>query len=264
MTEIRQELETRLRTLIDASSRAKQAETASPFVDKVPALAADKREAWSAFLCSIATTESIETMIIEPIRRAFSWSPFVLEYLQAHGDDERRHYELLSGYVKRTFDYEKRRKSLSDVVVYGTLLPGFARVGHRKPLYLLAALRFYEAFSLDFYKILKTLATTDGLHSLVVLIQTIEKDELRHLAGLDALVRAHCEEHGPPSAADLLGIRSLLNLLLFDINIAPWAVYNRRVRRNALAIGVEPARMNRDARAAAEDAVRFVAGKKGL
>ncbi|MBI3554965.1 MAG: hypothetical protein HY074_01725 [Deltaproteobacteria bacterium] len=251
--------EARLKSLIEAGVRSRQG-VSEQFFDLCPTLAADKRLAWASFLCSIATTESIETMLIEPIRQAFAHSRPILDYLDVHGDDERRHFGMLTSYVKRTFDFEKKHKSTTDVVVYGVLLPRFAKLGRFKPLYLLAPLRFYEAFSLEFYKVLKRLAQSDGLPQLVLLIQQIEKDELRHLAGLDTLVRAHRDSAGAPTRADLVMIRSVLNLLLFDINIAPWAVHNRRVRRNALAIGIDPAQMSRDARGAAEDALQFAGG----
>ncbi len=251
--------EKRLQALVDAGTRAR-AEATEDFVDSCGSLSTEKKNAWASFLCSIATTESIETMLIDPIRKAFAGSKAIVAYLDAHADDERRHYDLLTAYVKRTFAFEKTHRSTTDVIVYGFLLPKFSTLGQKKPLYLLTPLRFYEAFSLEFYNILKVLAVADELPQLVSLIQSIEKDELRHLAGLDALVREYRESSGVPSAGDLLLINSVLKLLLFDINIAPWAVHNRRVRRNALAIGINPDKMGRDARGAAAEALRFARG----
>ena len=255
--------ETRLKSLTEAGARSRPGLNET-FHDSCEhrCLSAEKQNAWANFLSSIATTESIETMLIEPIRKAFGSSMATLDYLDAHGDDERRHHQLLTSYVKRTFGFEKKHRSGTDLVVYGFLLPHFSRLGRYKPLYLLTPLRFYEAFSLEFYKVLKILAQADGLPRLVALIQSIEKDELRHLAGLDTLVHKYRENTGTPSRADLMLIRSVLNLLLFDINIAPWAVHNRKVRRNALTIGIDPAKMGHDARGAADDAFRFAGGRK--
>ncbi len=256
-------IEERLSSLTEAGKKIQQSVPVD-FRD-LHSLSEDRRIAWASFLCSIATTESIEKMMIEPIQEAFSESDscdVISEYLTMHGEDERRHYQMLTDYVQKTFQYEKKRRSGSDVVVYGFLLPQFARLGSLKPLYLLTPLRFYEAFSLEFYKSLKKLAATDGLNSLVQLIQTIEKDEFRHLAGLEILMREHRDKSGDPSAADLLVIRSMMQVLLFDIEISPWAIHNRRVRRNAMAIGIDPVQMGRDARGAAEDAIQFAKGTK--
>jgi hypothetical protein len=251
-------LEARLQQLSAAGARANGPE--ADFADEASHLDLRKRTAWSKFLCSIATTESVEDLLIEPIREAFADSDAILRYLDAHGADERRHHELLTAYVSRTFGYVKRRRSGSDIVVYGMLLPGFSRIGRSRPAYLLTALHFYEAFSLEFYQTLKDLAARDGLPSLVRLIQLVEKDELRHRAGLEALIREDRRRHGAPGATDRLAIRSLLQLLLFDIDVRPWAFHNRRVRRNAIVIGIDPEAMGRGAAEAARESLAFATG----
>ena len=241
-----------------ASLTAHAPESTPSFVDEISTLSPEKREAWAQFLSSIATTESIEHTIIAPIAKSYEDQEEVSVYLKSHAQDEQRHYVMIRDYVSSSFHYVKSRRTGSDVMVYDTLLPQIARVGTIKPLYFLAMLHFYEAFSVHFYKSLKRVAEADKLPGLVALIQAIEKDELRHLAGLEGLVLLHHAKKGQPGVLDLLAMRVLLGLLLIDIKTAPWAFFNRKVRRNVTCIGLIPETMDHDALQAAKHSLRFV------
>jgi hypothetical protein len=248
----------RLRTLSEHGRKAQEAMASWEARDDAAHLAAGKRDGWARFLSSIATTESIEDSLIQPLFKAFSGDAATEAYLETHAADERRHFGLITGYVKRSFDFVKTRRSLMDRIVYDTILPRIAFLGERRPLFFVGILRFYEAFSLDFYKTLRRLAERDRLPVLLQLIQAIEKDELRHLAGLEALGRALRARQGAPSRAELLVVRGILELLLFDINTRAWALHNRRVRRTVLSIGLDPDEMARDARKAAARTIELL------
>src|SRR5579859_156055 len=137
----------RLRILSGQPEKAgtSQARASSP--DRADLLPVAKRQGWARFLSSIATTESIEAELIGPLRHVFAGEAEVQDYLTGHAADEQRHHETLRDYVKHTFGFEKRSRSLSDRMVYDTLLPRVAMLAHRRPLCALAILRFYEAFS---------------------------------------------------------------------------------------------------------------------
>jgi rubrerythrin len=226
--------------------------------DSAAALAPERRQGWARFLSSIATTESIEGLLLEPLKESFKDEPAVLEYLEAHASDERRHFEIFRDYVRETFGHEKRGRTFSDRVVYDTLLPGVAWLARRRPLCALAMLRFYEEFSVEFYSVLKLLAERDGLSGLLGHIRAIEKDELRHLAGLEELIRKLVERGGGARASDVWLSRGILRVLLVDIDTRGWALHNRRVRSNALAIGIDPGVMSAQAERAAAASIEFL------
>jgi hypothetical protein len=118
-------------------------------------------------------------------------------------------------------------------------------------------LRFYEAFSVDFYRVLKRLAERDRLSALLGIIRTIEKDELRHLAGLEELMRRLQGRGRGATWLDRMIVRGVLFVLLIDIDLRPWAVHNREVRRNALNVGINPIEMNVQAVKAARSSLGF-------
>jgi hypothetical protein len=250
----RQTGEARLAVLIEASLRNKEKGAPRVPADSIGKLSQEKRAGWARFLSSIATTESIEEAIIAPIgiHHAFA-SPSAQEFLRHQEEDERRHFDLLTDYVKETFDYRKTKKSVSDLVIYDTILPKLGRLFRDWPVGPLVCIQFYEAFSLYFYKLLKECATRDELFGLVSILEAIEKDELRHLSGIGVLVQKWKETKGLPGKLEVTGIRALLQLLLIDIDLAPWAIHNREVRRSALAIGLDVQKMGKAARKSANE-----------
>jgi hypothetical protein len=109
----------------------------------------------------------------------------------------------------------------------------------------------------EFYRILKRLAISDGLENLVGIIREIEKDELRHLAGLEELIDLVILRDGMPRASDLWIARGILAVLRIDIDLRGWAVHNRKVRRRAVAIGIDPEEMAAQANRATRRALEF-------
>jgi hypothetical protein len=242
----------RLRTL-----SGRTGETGPVNRDGIEGLTQARRDGWAGFLSSIATTESVEHLLIDPLKESFPGDAEVLDYLVSHSTDEQRHFEVFRDYVRTTFGFEKRRRSLSDRIVYDTFLPKIAQAARKRPMLALAMLRFYEAFSIDFYRTLKKLALGDGLESLNTIIRSIEKDELRHLAGLEELIRRLKARGVRPAMLDRALIRTILFVLVADIDIRAWAIYNRKVRKRACAVGIDPDTMSAQARKAARESMRF-------
>jgi hypothetical protein len=246
----------RLRILSGQPEKA-VATPAEPAVDLPTRLSPARQKAWAKFLSSIATTESIEALLIGPLKDAFPGEADVQAYLAGHASDEQRHFETFRDYAKGTFGFEKRKRSLSDRVVYDTLLPWVATFARRRPICALALLRFYEAFSVDFYRVLRRLAERDGLTGLLGIIRSIEKDELRHLAGLEELIRRLRARGQKTSWFDRAVVRVVLFALLADIDLRAWAVHNRQVRQHAREVGIDPIEMRRQAVKAARHSLGF-------
>lgn len=221
-------------------------------------LTPEKRQGWAKFLLSIATTESVENLLMEPLVGFFKKDSDISTYLAAHAEDERRHFRVLTEYVLRSFGMTKKTRSLSDRVIYDTLLPGVGRAIATRPYCSLGMLYFFEIFSVDFYDILKKKSRKDGLIHLLKIFQGIEKDERRHLAGLRALSELLVLRVGPPSRGDLAWLRWILRLFQADIHVGRFAIHNRKVRKSAQAIGVDPAWMNQNAKNSARNSLEFI------
>jgi rubrerythrin len=230
---------------------------ASPAVDQPVGLSLARQQGWARFLSSIATTESIEAMLIGPLKDAFRGESEVQEYLAGHAADEQRHFEIFRDYASGTFGFEKKKRSVSDRVVYDTLLPWVSAFARRRPICALAILRFYEAFSVEFYRVLRRLAERDGLSGLLGIIRSIEKDELRHLAGLEELIRRLKSRGARATLFDRGIIRSVLFVLMVDIDLRGRAFHNREVRRHAREVGIDPVEMHAQAVKAARNSMEF-------
>ena len=246
-----------LETLVEHAARINEGE---PYQAKADVLKINESEknAWAAFLLSIATTESIEESIISPLLKTFAGDALVERCIDYHARDERRHHSLLSEYVQKTFSREKKTRTASDILVYDTLLPKITSALALRPACLLGILYFYEIFSVDFYKVLKSRAHAHDLPGLFDLLQTLEKDELRHLACLQALMDRLPARSLAGRISDAAFLRSTLELLLIDINPSRWAYHNRHVRKNVLTLGMDPIKMSTDARKSARRALQFI------
>jgi rubrerythrin len=251
----------RLEILVDHAQKINEGEFFQVQADEAGHLSRGQRAAWGSFLLSIATTESIEESLIEPLKKTFSHHALLTKCIDFHSRDERRHFQLLTEYVKKSFKMTKTYRSQSDLVVYDTILPKVTKALSHRPACLIGILHFYEMFSLDFYKELKVRATDNGLKNLVTLIQTLEKDELRHLACLELLMENLEKRSRLGITFDKLSLRAVLELLMADINTREWALHNRHVRKNVLSIGLKPADMAGNARKATKKATELVGGK---
>lgn len=253
----------RLATLATHGAEADRLQSGLEPRDDVSHLSADRRAGWRRILSSVATTEGVERTLMDPIREAFASEPEILAFVTTHQQDEHRHHVLLSRYLKNTFDYVKTKRTTSDKIIYDRVFPRLARLFRRKPLYGLSMLHFIENYGVSFYRGFKAQAEADGLHELVRLLKQIEKDELRHMAGLDALIAIL--EHGaaPLTLTDKLWIRGCLEAMALDINMRPWAVHNREVRDHVLKLDLDPEALTRAARAAVTKTYAEFTGRGG-
>jgi rubrerythrin len=208
--------------------------------DDLSHLSSEKRASWQRVLSSIATTEGIEATVMDPLLVAKRADAEVLDYLEVHAADERRHHELLAGYLKNTFGYEKKSRTLSDRIFYERLLPAMSQTFRYKPLYGFALLYCYERFAMAFYVPLRTKAQTDGAQNLLSLLQSIEKDELRHVAGMEHLLKEEIRAQGGLRLGDLKAVRAMLSLMLVDINMSSWAFHNRDIRAHLQELDISP------------------------
>jgi len=212
------------------------------FVDSkevVNALSEVKREAWKKLLSSVASVEATEDDVLKPVAEFFNSEPVLKNYLQSHAQDEYFHAELFKGYVKETFSYVKTKRSLTDQLIYDRALPFLANRAQNRPIPFALAVLFYERYASFFYEKLKTQAAVDGLRGLVRLIEAVEKDERRHMIGIESVVH-YIQLEKKIDFIDRVSTRSLLELLLVDVNQSRYAIYNRKVRRSMQAIGIDP------------------------
>jgi hypothetical protein len=210
------------------------------WADDLSHLPEARRASWRRILSSIATTEGIEATVMDPLLVAKRNDAEALEYLEVHAADERRHHELLKGYLKNTFDFEKKTRTMSDRVFYERLLPAISSAFRYKPLYGFALLYCYERFALSFYTPLRVRAQSDGAQNLLTLLQSIEKDELRHIAGMEHLLKEEIRLQGGLRLGDFGAVSSMLRLMLVDINMSSWAVHNREVRAHLVTLEINP------------------------
>lgn len=216
--------------------------------------------AWAGLLASISTSEAMEGVLLEPLIFGMKDNLAVARWTEVHSQDEVRHLTIINRYLKNTFQYEKKKKSFTDIVLYEQLLPLIAKKGEQKPIYILAILYFYESFSIDFYKEFKIRAQQMGLERLVQIFRVVEKDELRHVAGIEHMIDYVHRTQRRPHLLELLSVFLILLIVVADINTSWLAFYNRRVRRNVKAIGIIPADMNRQAYRNAWSTLKLIRG----
>lgn len=210
--------------------------------DDLSHLSEEKRASLQRILSSVATTEGLESTLMEPMLAAKSGSdPQAYDYLASHAADERRHYALLCGYLKATFGYIKSKRTFADQVLYDRVFPRISAVFRSKPLYGFALLYCYERFSITFYSKLRAQAQANGAQNLTSILQAIEKDELRHVAGMDHLMVAEVRKQGGLGILDRQVVRAILRIMLLDVDMRPWALHNREVRRHIESLGIDPA-----------------------
>lgn len=231
--------------------------------DDVSHLSPEKRLAWAQLLSSAASAEESEEMVIAPILKAFDFSPRLHQYLAMHAADESRHQVLLKTYVRETFQYVKKKKSLTDKIIYGGVFRGIRGITEKRPLAIIVATLFYEWFAEEFYSDLIQAAERDGLPELKNLFIEIERDEKRHRAGLKAVLAMWKREGKPVDAVDLAYTRALLEIVQIDVNTASWAIYNKKLRRNLTAVGMDPETIYQRSRAYAKRAYNELKNLQG-
>ena len=236
-------------------------------VDRVDGLDDRKKQGWRRILSSVATTESVEEIMMLPLEKAFKDYPEIVRYLVSHKQDETRHHQLLNRYLKNTFDYVKIERTFSDRWIYDRILPRVAKRLESKPLYGLAMLLFFEMYGVGFYKNFKNQAERDGLSGLAEVVKLIEKVELRHMSGLDLLCSYYMSSSGRNGRVtwfESLLLRFCLLILVLDVNMSRWAIHNLEVREHVKMMGLDPHDLTLGAYQAARDVYRKVARKEVL
>lgn len=213
----------------------------SAWMDDLSHLCESRRASWRRILSSVASTEGLEATIMEPLIESKKGEKEAYEYLTVHANDELRHHALLTGYLKGTFGFEKKARTFSDKVFYDKILPAISSSFLRKPLYGFALLYCYERFAGLFYAPLRNSAQADGAQNLLNLIQSIEKDELRHVAGMEYLMKEEIRRQGGLKWGDMPAVSAMLGIMLVDLDMSVWAVHNREVREHIENLGIDPA-----------------------
>ena len=254
----------RLQTLTLRNNEAHERFSNLNSMDSTQNLTTSKRAGWCRILSSVATTESVEQTLMTPLEKGFKDSPEILRYLESHKQDEMRHHETLNRYLKNTFHYVKLKRTLSDQIIYDLALPQIAKLFQYKPIYGLSMLLFFEIYGIAFYKTFRAQARADQLPELAHIVQLIEKDELRHLSGLDTLYSYSLSVHGPCSWFDRKIILWFLKILVLDVNMSRWAFHNRKVRAHAMKAGLDPDVLTKGAYSAAREVCKRMTQKEAL
>lgn len=217
-----------------------------------------KRKAWQKVLSSIATSEGMEHLVIEPLIVYFASQPLTQKYLLRHAEDEKVHHKLLSQYLEDTFLFKKKNNTLSDVLFYRVLLRYLKRRIRSMPLLGLAILNTYELFAVQLYKNLKHRAMIDGLNNLAKLIEEIEKDEREHLVGMNLLIKDILKGEKQLNPTQLRIIKIWLLIISFDVHMGKFSFHNRKLRKAFATIGITDQTNVKAIKSALRNTIRMV------
>jgi len=225
--------------------------------EKMKHLSVEKQIHWGSLLSSLAASENIENLILEPLILKYKSKPEIHSYLLVHSEDEVKHYRWLSTYVKENTSYIRGGRSISDIIFYDILLPRLSSLTEKKSYFLFALMYFYELFTLDFYKELIRAAEEDGLQSAEIIFQHIRQDEVRHcLAAKELLKEALRVEKF--NSLEKLKIASILKVFQFDMATFFWCLHNKRVRKSSIGLGISPSRMWEMSSQAMRQTIRYI------
>lgn len=239
------------------TEEGERAQAPLPFslMDSSDHLSIERKTAWAQLLSSAASAEESEEMVIHPILKAFEYSDLLHRYLLTHMNDESRHQKFLKDYVLTNFNFVKKRKTLTDIIIYKGIFRGVSLVSEKRPLPIIVAILFYEWFAEEFYSELTERAGADQLHNLKNLFIHIEKDEHRHRAGIKALLAIWKSEGKKIDQVDLILTKFLLGVTRMDVNTASWAFYNNKLKRNLSNLGMDTEKIYRHSKAYADKAI---------
>lgn len=243
------------------AEKSSSTQTSTTFKDDVTRLSSEKQLIWGQLLSSAASAEGAEEMVINPVLAAFENNPVLHKYLHIHLTDEARHHKLLKAYALENFGFERKKKSLSGIFIYNGLFRIVALISKKRPLPILTAILFYEWFAEEFYSRLMKQAKEDGLHELKNLFAHIEKDELRHRAGIKAIMTIWKNEGWKIDKMDLFYTKALLSVTLFDVCTADWAVHNKKLISNLTRLGFDTKQLYDLSKTYAEKAVNELSNK---
>lgn len=195
---------------------------------------------WQRILSAIATSEGCEQRVLAPVLEAYRGTAFE-EGLERHSSDEQRHHEQLSVYLCDYLNYSKDAPTLADTVFYDFGLSKLATYFKKQPQHGLVLLLFYEVFSTELYTSLQRAARHAGLVELAKLLHEILRDERRHIAALNNLLRSEISQQPklPQRLADK-AFSVMLQGFAWDLSFAPAALHNRSIRESLFIIGVDP------------------------
>lgn len=215
--------------------------------DSVDHLPSQAQFAWRRVLSSIATTEALEKTVMEPLLASVRDAKLTTEtaYLASHSLDEHRHAALLKTYLVRTFGYVKAKPTFTDRWIYEKLIPAGVGRFRASPIVGFALIHAYEAFSLEIYPQLILKAQEDRVPEAHALLRQISKDELRHVAGVKALIELENSRRGTRalSTIEAATLRAFLALMVVDTELSPAAVYNRELAVAMGELGISPSKM---------------------
>lgn len=199
-----------------------------------------QKQAWAEILSSAATAEGEEENMVRPLRDFFKSIPILNEYIELHAQDEHRHASMLQLYILKTFQYEKKQRTFTDRVIYDFLFQKLRAQAAHRPLPFLTTLYFYELYAEEFYSQLKKQSEVFKMPHLTEFFSTIQKDELRHIAGLKALIQVWSQEKWSANLYDLVLTKFLMWVVRLDVNTGWWAFYNKKLKRNMKILGLDP------------------------
>ncbi|WP_158998273.1 hypothetical protein [Pigmentibacter ruber] len=208
-------------------------------IDNIEHLDHNLVDCWKKLIASIATTEGIEDLIISNIMLAFIDNEKKFNFLKSQKLDESIHTNKLINYNLQTFKYKKEQKSIADKIIYDFFLKMFAKLFPRKPIYGLILLQFFEIYGVQFYKKLSNTAKKFNLFEFEKLINLISEDEERHISGISIIISDELKKNSL-SFFDIILIKFIISICVFDINMNKNAFHNKAVRKNILALGMNP------------------------
>lgn len=203
---------------------------------------------WKRVLSSIATTESYERIVLEPLIKAFK-EPQAITYLIKHAEDEVRHGKWLTDYLKLNFKFTKRSPTLSDRVFYQGLIPRLSKMFVHYPKAGILALYAYEKFAIGLYDLLLKDAEKRRLEAIEKIIRAILRDEGKHVAGLENLLRltekaSPSESMGffkkPNQALEAHFGKLCLMVVRADLRFGPLGPHNSDLCRHLEMLGISP------------------------
>lgn len=208
--------------------------------DSVASMELNRKMAWAQLLSSIASSEATEELLIRPLADFFKDKDReVYEYIVQHACDEEIHAQIFEKYVKKTFLYSRKDRSLTDKLIYDRLFKKVSAFSKNRPIPLMLAILFYEMCSDYFYKHLLKVAKKDKLNNLAHIIAQIDQDENRHRAGIKFVFKYYVNEIRPMDRIDKLATYFLLRVIWLDVNTGSYAFYNKEVVENFKTLGLD-------------------------
>ncbi len=199
-------------------------------------VSSDEIQALCKVLSGVATTEKLEDLLISPAICTYK-EEAIVNYLEGHALDERRHHDNLSQYLSKTFNFSKDHKSISDYLFYEGIIPFLLKYLKRKPVRIYMLIYFFEKLSLYFYDSVNEFSKKKGLTKLSELIVDIKKDESRHIKGMSLMIDSEKDVLTNMDKWIFIVIAKIISL---DINVSGWAIHNKKMRKSFKTLKINP------------------------